>query len=142
MSEDLQAIAEGAMKAARAAHNNFKALYTTLEGSMPVSLWAAGTALDKLSTNLGMLAGSTTALSCGLTRSVFQTCVADGVNFSHAIVHDMSAISKRLRLMMPLTSSNSVMSMDEHECRNIAEMVNRYERTISAVMNYLNSCVR
>jgi hypothetical protein len=142
MSQDLGAVAKDAMTAARAAHDDFRTLYETLEGSMPVSLWAAGTALDELSNNLGALAGSTTALTSGLTRSVFKTRLSDDVQFSHAIVHDMNAIAKRLRLMTPWESSNPVMFVDERECRNIAGMIDCYDRTISHILIYHNSCVR
>jgi hypothetical protein len=141
MAEDFQTMADCAMKAARTAHEDFKVLYTTLEGSMPVALWAAGAALDKLSINLGALAGSTTTLTSGLTRHVFQTRVSDDVQFSHAIVDDMNALAERLRLMTPWESSQPVMSMDENECRNIAEMIDHYDRTIFHILISHNSCV-
>jgi hypothetical protein len=142
MSQDLSPVLAKVIEAVRGAHNNFRSLYAAVDkGSIPVSLEVAGSALDKLMQNLDLLAGSTSALTSDYVRELFDTPMAADVKFSDAITHDMDAVASCLRLMMPSRSSEPVMAIEEHQCRDVTEMVERYDRTISSALIHHDVCV-
>jgi hypothetical protein len=135
MSQDLVPALDKVIEAVRGAHNDFRALYVTVDrNSIPVSLEVAGTAFEKLTQNLDLLARSTSALASDHVRELFDTRMTADVKFSDAITHDMDAVASCLRLMMPSDSTKPVMAMKEHQCRDVAEMVDRYDRTISSTL--------
>jgi hypothetical protein len=143
MSRDLASVVAQVREAVRGAENNFRSLYATVDkGSIPMSLSVAGNALDKLAQNLDLLAGSTGALSSDFVREMFDTHMTTNVKLSNAITDDMHAIASRLQLMMPLDSSEPVMTMKEHQCCDVAEIVDRYDRTISSTLIHYNLYVR
>jgi predicted ABC-class ATPase len=130
-------------EAVRGAHTNFRSLYEAADrDSIPVSLLLAGSTLDKLTYNLGLLATSTAALSSNYVRALLEVRMTADAKLSDAITHDMDAVASCLQLMMPSKSSESVMVMDEHQCRNVADVVDRYDRTISSTLIHYNMCVR
>jgi hypothetical protein len=107
-----------------------------------MSLLVAGSALDKLMYHLDLLATSTAALSSNYVRDLFEIRMAADVKLSDAITRDMDAVASCLRLMMPSDSSEPVMAMEEHQCRDVADMVDRYDRMISSTLIHYNVCVR
>jgi hypothetical protein len=140
MSQDLDNLVGKASKAARSAHNDYRALYLAV-GSAPIapSLADVGVDLDKLSITLDLLAKSAPALSSELAHDVFETRMSADVKLSRAIVHDLSTIAGRLRSMTPSSSSEPAEIMHEHECREVSEMVKRYDRAVSAVLRHHDS---
>jgi hypothetical protein len=107
-----------------------------------MSLLVAGSALDKLMYHLDLLATSTAALSSNYVRTLFETRITVDVKLSDAITRDMDAVASCLRLMTPSKSSGLVMVMEEHQCRDVADMVDRYDRTISSTLIHYNVCVQ
>jgi hypothetical protein len=141
MSQDLVPVIDKVREAVRGAHVDFRSLYAAVDrGSIPVSLEVAGTAFDKLTQNLDLLARSTSALTSDHVRELFDTRMTADVKFSDAIAHDMDAVASCLRLMMPSNSSEPMMAMEERQCRNVADMVDRYDRIISSALIHHNVC--
>jgi hypothetical protein len=142
MSQSLKILVDRSSKAARSAHNNFRALYLAVgSDSIAPSLAGVGAdldklsiTLDKLSITLDLLSKSAPALSSELAHDIFQTRMSADAKLSRAIVHDLNTIAGRLRSMTPSSSSEPEEIMHEHECREISEMVKRYDRAISAVL--------
>jgi hypothetical protein len=133
-------LVDRASKAARSAHNDFRALYLAVgSASIDPSLADVGADLDKLSITLGLLSKSAPALSSELAYVVFESRMSADVKLSRAIVHDLSTIAGRLRAMTPSSSSESKEIMNEHECREISEIVKRYDRAVCAVLRYHDS---
>jgi hypothetical protein len=143
MSHDFGPVVEKAKLAVRAAHNDFRSLYTAVSDttSIPVSLQLAGTTLDKLAQNLDLLAGSTNAISSEIIQTAFNTCMSDDVKLSDAILVDMTKLSSCLQLMTPSTSGEPVKAMMEDQCRDIANMATRYDQAISSILLHHSSCV-
>jgi hypothetical protein len=142
MSQDLAPVLGKVREAVRGAHNDFRSLCAAVdEGSIPVSLLVAGSTLDKLTHNLDLLARSMSALTSDNVRELFDTHMTADVKLSDAITHDMDAVASCLRLMMPLNSSKPVMAMEEHQCRDVADMVDRYDLTISSALIHHNAWV-
>jgi hypothetical protein len=142
MSQDhLETIIKRARLAVGAAHDEFQALYAAAhKNTIPSSLVSAGADLDQLSINLALLVRNTSALiSSGHVSELFQTRVSSGVTLSHAIVHDMSAIANQLRSMRTLGSSEPLSTVYHHQCRDIEEMVKRYDRIMSSVLHHHTS---
>jgi hypothetical protein len=143
MSQYLVPVVAKVREAVRGAHDNFRSLYTAVDRrSIPVSLLLAGTTLDKLTQNLDLLSTSTFALSSNYVKLVFELRMTADAKLSDAITDDMDALASRLRLMTPLDSSEQVMAMKEDQCRDIAEMADRYDRTISSILIHHNMCVQ
>jgi hypothetical protein len=143
MSENLAFVIERVREAVHGAQNEFRSLYATVDkGSIPMSLSVAGTGLESLAGNMELLAGSTAALSSDFVRALFDTCMTVDVKLSDAITNDMHAVASRLRLMMPSDSSEPLIAIEEYQCRDIADMVDRYNRTISFTLIHPYACVR
>jgi hypothetical protein len=143
MSQNLAPVVAKIREAVRGAHANFRSLYEAADrDSIPVSLLLAGSTLDKLTYNLDLLATSSAALSSNYVRALFDTRMAADVKLSDAITRDMDVVASCLRLMMPSNSSEPVMIMEEHQCRNVADMVDRYDRTISSTLIQYNVYVQ
>jgi hypothetical protein len=143
MSQDLATVLERVREAVREAHIDFRSLCAAVNrDSIPASLSVAGSALDKLTQHLDLIATSTAALSSNYVRELFGTRMTADVKFSDAIMRDMDAVASCLRLMMPLDSSKTVMAIEERQCRDVAEMVDRYDRIISSALIHHNMCVR
>jgi hypothetical protein len=136
MSEDVIEVVDMARKAVRAAHEEFRALYIAVDSSsIPLPLIIAGADLDKISTNLGVLAGSNSALSHELLSYLFETRVAPHVALSHAMVNDMNVVAGRLRSMRLSESTDPLADLDENQCRDVREMVKRYDTLVSSVLS-------
>jgi hypothetical protein len=138
MSDSAGVEVQRAIKAVRTAHDDLKALQTSRGLMIPMSLLVAGTGLDKLACNLNLLAGSTNVLSCFCACTVVST----GTSLSSALVHDMEAVARHFRSMMSRGSAEILSVMHEQECKDIAEMVDRYDRAIFSVLIQRNVCVR
>jgi hypothetical protein len=137
MSQDVATVVESARKAVQAAHNDFRALYAATDSSlMPSSLLVAGSDLDKLSINLGVLAISANTLPSDLLSDLFKIHVSEDVTLSHAIVRDMHAIAGHLRSMKPSLSSKALMTMEKRHCQDVSDIVRRYDRIISAMLDH------
>jgi hypothetical protein len=102
----------------------------------------ASNALDKLSSDLSLLASSEKALAVFCAFSVKLTSNSAGILLSDALVHDMEAIATHLRSMMPSVSTGTPGELKEQECQDIADMVDRYDRTVYSVLTRHNMCVR
>jgi hypothetical protein len=142
MSRDMAVLAQRASKAARSAHNDFRALYQAV-GSRPDAplLAAVGTDLDGLAMKLTSLSISTAALSSSLAHDMFETRMSDDVTLSHGITYDMKAIGRRLRSLKPSNSSEQEMIMGEREGENMLNMIKRYDGAVSAILSYHQLCV-
>jgi hypothetical protein len=143
MSHDFGPVAEKARVAVRAAHNDFRSLYKAVSNprSIPTALHVTGNTLDNLAQNLDLLARSTNALSSDVAHKVFDAHMSDGVKLSDAILHDMTTVASRLRLMTPSASSEPVMVMEENQCQDIENMATRYDQAISSILDHHSSCV-
>jgi hypothetical protein len=143
MSRDLAIFVDRASKAARSAHNDYQALYLAVgSASIAPSLVDVGADLDSLSITLELLSKSTAALSSKLARDVFESRMSADVKLSRAIVLDLNTTAARLRSMTPSTSSEPEEIMHEHDCRDVSEMVKRYDRAVSVVLRHHDMCVR
>jgi hypothetical protein len=135
MCRDLDILVDRASKASRSAHNSYRALYLAVgSASITPSLADVGVDLDKLSITLDLLSKSAPALSSELAHDVFDTRMSADVKLSRAIVHDLNTMAGRLRSMTPSSSSERAEIMHEDECREMSEMVKRYDRAVSAVL--------
>jgi hypothetical protein len=143
MSHNFGPVVEKAELAVRAAHNDFRCLYKAVSNprSMPTALHVTGHTLDNLAQNLDLLARSMNALSSDVAQKVFDTHMSDGVRLSDAILHDMTTVANRLRLMTPSASSEPVMAMKEDQCRDLENMATRYDKAISSILLHHSSCV-
>jgi low affinity Fe/Cu permease len=143
MSHDAGSVVEPIRQVVRKAHDDFQALQTAVgRASMLMPLLVAGIALDKLLMTLDLLASSTSNFNNDLLYSVFDACVGTDIQLSHAIMRDVTAVAERLRLMTPTTSKDPMVTMEEHECQKIADMIDRYDKAISSVLVHHNSYVR
>jgi hypothetical protein len=136
MSDDARLEVERAMRAVRKAYDDLQALRTSRDSMVSLSLLAANTGLDKLSCNLNLLVSSVEAL----TGFGACTLVSTGTSLSNALVHDMEAVARRFESMMPTGSAEELSDMHEQECKDIAEMVDGYDRTIFSVLIQRNVC--
>jgi hypothetical protein len=135
MSQNLDNLANRASKAARSAHNDYRALYLAVgSASIAPSLTGVGGDLDKLAITLDLLSKSAPALSSELAHNMFESRMSADTKLSRAIVQDLNTIAGRLRSMTPSNSSEPAEIMHEHECREVSEMVKRYDRAVSAVL--------
>jgi hypothetical protein len=140
MPQSLETLVDRASKAAQSAHNAYRALYLAVgSASIAPSLAGVGADLDKLSITLDLLSKSATAISIELAHDVFDTRMSADVKLSHAIVYDLNTIAGRLRSMTPSSSSKPEEIMHERECREVSEMVKRYDRAVSAVLRHHDS---
>jgi hypothetical protein len=140
MDTDVEAMIVRSMKAVQKAHNALRALRTSR--SIPLTLSAAESALDKLLNNLSSLTTSPDALASSRAFDTFSVTLPTGITLSDALVLDMEGIAERLRFMSPPDSKMIVGDLDEHECRDIAVMVECYDRSVSSVLIQHNVCVR
>jgi hypothetical protein len=131
-----------AMKAVRKAYDDLQALRTSRNSMIPLSLLVASTALDKLLCNLNLVADSTEALAIFCAFSLKETSIPFGTLLSGALVHDMEAMARHFRLMTPANPLEIMDDFDEGECRDIAGMVNRYDRTVFSVLVQRPVCVQ
>jgi hypothetical protein len=140
------------MKAVRKAYDDLQALLTSHGLTIPlplhvaasddlVPLVVAGTALDKLSCNLNLVAGSAEALAMFRSFSLKETSISPETSLSDALLHDMEAIARHFRLMTPTSPVKTSGDLDERECRDIAGMVDRYDRTVFSVLVQRTMCV-
>jgi hypothetical protein len=143
MSHDLGPVFEKAQLAVRAAHNDFRSLYKAVSNprSMPTALHVTGHTLDNLAQNLDLLARSTNALSSDVAHKVFDAHMSDEVKLSDAILHDITTVASRLRLMTPSASSEPLVLMEEDQCRDLENMATRYDQAISSILHHHSSCV-
>jgi hypothetical protein len=141
MSSDGHSDVVRAMKAVRKAYDDLQALRTRHKSTIPLTLLVASTALDKLSCNLNLVAGSTEALAVYRSFSLKETSISPGTSLADALVRDMEAMARHFRLMTPSNSMETSGHLDERECRDIAGMVDRYDRTVFSVLVQRTACV-
>jgi hypothetical protein len=142
MSLDMQLLADRARNAARAAHDDFRALYQAVKGRSDAPMLAAvGADLDKLAMKLTSLSTSTAALSSSLAHDVLDTRMTDDVKLSHGIIYDMNASARRLRSLKHLSSSEPEIVLDESEGGDMLNMIKRYDGVISTIPNHHQLCV-
>jgi hypothetical protein len=128
------------MKTVQAAHDALQALRTNR--SIPLALSAAHSALNKLLNNLNSLAASPEVLANSHAFDTFIVTLPTGISFSDALVLDMTAVAGRLKFMTPPDSKSIVGDLDNQECRDIAGMVDCYDRSVSSVLTQHGMCVR
>jgi hypothetical protein len=142
MSQDMEVLVGRASKAARVAHDDFRALYQAVGSRSDAPMLAAvGADLDGLAMKLHTLSTSTVALSSSLAHDVFETRMSGDVKLSHAITYDMKAIARRSRSIKPTASSEPDMIIDEREGGNILSMIRRYDGAVSAILSHHQLCV-
>jgi hypothetical protein len=142
MSQDIEVSADRASKAARAAHDDFRALYQVVESRSDTPLLVVvGADLDGLAMKLHMLSTSAAALSSSLAHDVFEARMSGDVKLPRGITYDMKAIGRRLRSLKPSDLSDPEMIMDEGESRDMLSMIKRYDGVVSAVLNDYQLCV-
>jgi hypothetical protein len=140
MSRSLETLVDRASKAAQSAHNAYRALYLAVgSASIAPSLADVGADLDKFSITLDLLSKSAPALSSELFHDVFESRVSADVKLSRVIVHDLNTIVGRLRSMTPSSSSEPEGIMHERECREVSDMIKRYDRAVSAILRHHDS---
>jgi hypothetical protein len=127
-------------KAVRGAYYNLCALRDS-RPNIPLSLLVASNTLDKLSSDLNLLDSSEEALAIFCTFSVNDTSNSTGTLLSDALVHDMGAIGTHLKSMVPSTCAAASEGLNEQECQDIADMVDRYDRTVYSVLTRHSMCV-
>jgi hypothetical protein len=138
----MEALADRASKAARAAHDDFRALYQVVGSRSDAPLLAiVGADLDGLAMKLHTLSTSAAALSSSLAHDVFEARMSGDVKLSHGITYDIKSIARRLRSMTPANSSEPDIIMDEGEGRDILSMIKRYDGVVSAILNHHQLCV-
>jgi hypothetical protein len=138
----MEALADRASKAARAAHDDFRALYHVVGSRSDAPMLAAiGADLDELGIKLTSLSTSKVALSSSLAHDVFITRTSGDVKLSRGITYDIKSIARRLRSMKPANSSEPDMIMDEGEGRDILSMIKRYDGVVSAILSDHQLCV-
>jgi hypothetical protein len=142
MSWDMEAHIKRASKACRSAHDDFRALYQVIGShSDTPMLKAVGADLDALALKLHSLSTSTVALSSSLAHDLFETRVSADIKLSHGIIYDMKAIGRRLRSMKPSALSEPEMIMDEREGNDVRNMVKRYYRAVTVILDHHQLCV-
>jgi hypothetical protein len=142
MFQDMEALADRASKAARAAHDDFRALYQAIGSRSDAPMLAVvGADLDGLAMKLTSLSTLKVALSSSLAHDAFHTQMSVDVKLSLGIVYDMKAIARRLRSLKPSDPTEPDIIMDEGEGRDILSMTKRYNGVISAILNHHQLCV-
>jgi hypothetical protein len=141
MSDDEEADVLRAKNTVRTAYDNLQALKKSRGSTIPSSLSKAGVALDQLSRNLDLLTASSEALSIFRGYVLRGTSVSSGTSLSDAIVDDMQAIATYFRFMKPISPSEMLGNLNEQQCRDIEDMVDRYERIVHSVLSQHNMCV-
>jgi hypothetical protein len=99
-------------------------------------------ALDQLCAKLNILADSTEALS------IFRACTlreeSDSVetSLSDAIIHDMKVTAVYFRTETSEGSAETPVTLSEHECQKVKEMVYQYESIVSTMLSKHKECVQ
>jgi hypothetical protein len=116
--------------------NDLQALQDSHRPNIPPSLRMVYNSLDQLSFDLRKLADfdSDEALAIFCASAVKATDTSTETLLPDALVHDIEAMAMRLKSMMPSTSVGTPGELKEHECQDIADMVNRYDRMICSVI--------
>jgi hypothetical protein len=127
------------MKAVQATYDALRSLRTSR--SIPRTLLTAESTLDKILNNLSSLATSSEALASSRAFDALSVTMPVGISLSDALILDMEATAGRLRFMTSPDSSIIVGDLDDQESRNIAEMVECYDRSVSSVLVQHNVCV-
>jgi hypothetical protein len=142
MSQDIEVLVDRASKAARAAHDDFRALYHAIGSRSDAPMLAAvGADLDGLAMKLTSLSTSRAALSSSLAHDVFEARMSGNVKLSRGITYDMKSIARRLRSLKPSDLSEPEMIMEEGESRDILSMIKRYDGVVSAILDHHQLCV-
>jgi hypothetical protein len=131
-----------AMKAVRTALNDLQALRASRHSRIPSLLSDAEEALDELCAKLNVLTESPEALSIFRDYTVKKSSNSVEVSLFDAIVCDMEATATYFRTMKPVGLAEIQGELDEQECQNIKEMVDRYKVIISAVLSKHKECVQ
>jgi hypothetical protein len=142
MSSKGDAGIKNAIKAVRKAYDDLQALRTSPNLMIPLSLLVANTALKRLLCGLNLLAESSDARTQFDAVALGATSITARTWLSDALVHDIQAIARHFRCMTPTDPAEIMLTLNELECRNIAEMVDRYDRTIFSALIQHNECVQ
>jgi hypothetical protein len=130
MSDHEEADVARAIKAVRSAYDDLQALRRSRPSMIPLSLEVAGMALDKLSYNLNLVAGSAEISSSFYASTMRRSSVSTGVLLPDALVQDMEAIAQHFQHMVPTDATEIMSDLDEQQCIDIADMVDFYDRAI------------
>jgi hypothetical protein len=141
MSESVEDDVGRALNAVRTAHDHLKELRSSRHSAIPSSLAKADAALDKLSCNLNLLTGSPKALSVFQSSTLIEASTSTTTSLSQALVDDMRVIGTHLTSMKSL-GSEKILDLNDQECENMAELADRYDRTIFSVLTEHNVCVK
>jgi hypothetical protein len=127
------------MRAVRTAYDALQALRESRHSNIPPSLSDAEKAMDKLSGRLSVLNNSPEALSIFREYTVKEASNSVGTSLSDAIVHDMEAMATYFKAMKPEGFTGD---LDEHRCRSIRTIVDRYKTIVSTVFSKYKECVQ
>jgi hypothetical protein len=137
MSQDIEVLVDRASKAARSAHDDFRALYHAIGSRSDAPMLAViGADLDGLAMKLASLSTSRAALSSGLAHDVFDTQMSGDVKLSLGITYDMKSIARRLRSLKPSDPAEPKIIMGEREGGDIRNMIKRYDGAVSAILSH------
>jgi hypothetical protein len=129
-------------RAVRIACEGLQSFRASRHLQIPSSLPAIVIALDQLCAKLNVLTDSTEALS------IFRACTlreeSDSVEtaLSDAIIHDMEAAATYFRTMMPKGPAELPVTLSQHECQKVKDMVHRYESIVSTMLSKHKECVQ
>jgi hypothetical protein len=127
-----------AIKAVQKAHDAFQALQTSHNSTIPLSMLEASTALDKLMCKLSPLTGTAEGLAVSLTLTDRGALISSRTSLFDALKHDMEAMATRLRCMLHPNPAETPGALDTIECRDITDLVDRYDRSLSSVLTQHN----
>jgi hypothetical protein len=130
-----------ATEAVRRTYNELLTLQTNRRSAIPLPLLLAGAALERLSCDLNLLAGSPDALTHFCAITLRASNVTTNTWLSDALVQDIEAIARHFRCMTPMDGAEIITTFNKSECQNIAEMVDRYDRAIFSALIQRDECV-
>jgi hypothetical protein len=142
MSSNGDADIKSAIEAVQKAYDDLQALRTSPNLKIPLSLLVASTALERLLCGLNLLAESLDARTHFDAVALEATSITARTWLSDALVHDIQTIARHFRCMTPTDPTDTDDTLNPLECRNIAEMVDRYDRTMFSALIQRDKCVQ
>jgi hypothetical protein len=129
-----------AKKAVRAAYDDLQELRASRDSKIPLSLSNASAALDKLSCNLDLLTYPEAltifrAFTLKSPNGSIETALSD------ALERDMEAVATHFKFMKPMGPTETPDDLNEQECRNIEDLVVRYDIIVFSVLTRHNAYV-
>jgi hypothetical protein len=131
-----------ATRAVRTACDGLQAFRASRRLQIPSSLPDIIIALDQLCAKLNVLTDSTEALSIFRACTLREESDSAETPLSDAIIHDMEAAARYFKAMTPEGPAELPVTLSEHECQKVKEMVHRYESIVSTMLSKHKECVQ